>query len=179
MSNKKYRTSPHQTGRKDGDLVTFANDDGIVPETGEEWTAPELSEAEARRMLTRAARFLEGVIDTVARVQSTVDLEAMRKVIAEGMPVPDGIGWPKTEQPKTEQSKTETPQSSNHRKRPRGRMHPLLFMMSLGVKAARQLAQLMRLISPHITENLDSIRSMQASMRRAEQAARGEYTMNC
>ena len=132
MSNKKYHTSPHQTKREEGGAVVFANDDGIVPETGEEWTAQELSEAEARRMLTRAARFLEGVIDSIARVQSTIDLESMRKVIAEGMPVPDGIGWPKTEQPKTE-----TPQSSNHRKRPRGRMHPLLFMMSLGVKAAK------------------------------------------
>ena len=67
MSNKKYHTSPHQTKREEGGAVVFANDDGIVPETGEEWTAQELSEAEARRMLTRAARFLEGVIDSIAR----------------------------------------------------------------------------------------------------------------
>ena len=32
MSNKKYRTSPHQPERKDGDSVIFANDDGIEAE---------------------------------------------------------------------------------------------------------------------------------------------------
>lgn len=90
----------------------------------------EVGVAEARLMLSRAARLLDDVVCATRRALSAVDPAELDKLAAD---VPG-----------------DTPQPDDQRKRARGRKHPLLVMLALGTSAARHLKQALRVLHPEL-----------------------------
>lgn len=90
----------------------------------------EVGVAEARCMLSRAARLLDDVVCATRRALSAVDPAELDKLAAD--------------------EQGDILQPGDPRKRARGRKHPLLVMLALGTSAARHLKQALKVLHPEL-----------------------------
>lgn len=151
MSNKKYRNPPEQEQAPPKEAEEPAGDNDEADDTEVPYPPGSAKEGmgdipidvlEARRMLTRSARFLDTLEEIGIRVLHSVRVDDVRNVVAEEMPLAEGYkesGW---KEPKPE------PERSDHRKRPRGRKHPLLGLIMGVLQASKVKAQILKVLHP-------------------------------
>ena len=173
MSNKKYRTpapdtdseassgadpvgdapSPNPTAtRSDSGADAAPEKPDMVgdplPKPGERVlpaSVYDLTNENARAMLIRAAHFLDMMIQTSIDLLNTVSIKGLRDAIDENMPLPEAM----SEEDKRAW-KAKEPQSEDPKKRPRGRRHPLLSLVSWTISACRLQIKTLTMLRPEM-----------------------------
>lgn len=179
MSHRKYRTPAPATAAGDvaGDVVGDA-DNTPHDLTGENLTTlrerGELTDSEARLMLSDAVRFLDVLIESTLKLLGTVRLASLRDAIDKDMPLSKGLTALLAAQQGTEVQPV--PQSDSPQKRPRGRRHPLLSLISWAISAARLQVGILKMLKPHITTYADSYGNLMRSLKQAEAQAAHAYS---
>ncbi|MCA8910733.1 MAG: hypothetical protein KDB82_03425 [Planctomycetes bacterium] len=105
----------------------------------------DLTNENARAMLIRAAHFLDMMIQTSIDLLNTVSIKGLRDAIDENMPLPEAM----SEEDKRAW-KAKEPQSEDPKKRPRGRRHPLLSLVSWTISACRLQIKTLTMLRPEM-----------------------------
>ncbi|MEZ5993432.1 MAG: hypothetical protein R3E76_13925 [Planctomycetota bacterium] len=133
MSKKKKRRQVQQASGSVGVAVAPVSADpqpeSVLP------VLEHITEEDARRMLARAAWALDDVLGCARTALQNVKTEDLEKAIADDRYVVE-----------------ESTQTGESTKRPRGRKHPLLILMSLATSAARQQRNTLKLLQPQMFE---------------------------
>lgn len=116
-----------------------------------------LSDDEVKGYLANGVRFLHQTVTMTSHVLDTVDVKTLRRIVASdtdstslrkalkvlGRDADEVLG------PETGGGKQEAGTSSDWRKRPRGRRHPLLQLVALACSSVRLINQITRDTNPH------------------------------
>ena len=135
-------------------------------------------------MLGDIARFMWQIAMMTSGVLATVDVGKLREIVAADVALPayiiDELGkiTPKDRAPKPEQaSDAEQAPNRDHRKNPRGRRHPLVALLILGVQASRLHTQITQGTNPeaHNVEFFGDRLTREAQVRYDREKAREPY----
>jgi hypothetical protein len=96
-----------------------------------------LTDEQREAMRSDCMRLCWQVATMVSSVLDTVRLGDLRRIAAGDLPVPAGVidESGKVTDKLTEPPKPEESPHTDHRKRPRGRLHPIMILMKIGVQA--------------------------------------------
>ena len=143
-------------------------EDGVSPDLrmsaqGITATRERVTDEHMRWMFDNACQLLDQVTRIVSGVLDTVSIGDIRSVCADEFPVVRGAITPDGERASREVAEAKR----DHRKEPRGRVHPLLVLIKLGVQAARLLKQIGSGTHPHAANAMTLAERMEAEAQRA------------
>jgi hypothetical protein len=98
----------------------------------------EVTDDHARDMLDDISKFLLQLAHITSGVLSTIDVAAVRRIVAENAAMPGYM-------PEAEQAP-----DRDHRKNPRGRKHPLLTLVQFALQGVRMLLQITAAVHPNV-----------------------------
>jgi hypothetical protein len=116
----------------------------------------EVNDDVVRNMLDDVSKFLWQLAHITSGVLGTIDISAIRKIVAENAPMPDA---PEGRLPDSEQGP-----DRDHRKNPRGRKHPLITLVQFALQGVRMLLQVTAAVHPNVhgKESLDEQKHREA-----------------
>ena len=112
-------------------------------------TQSSFDQTAATEMLSTACKLLTQVSTIVSGVLELVPAAEVRRIVAEDQA-------------------TAAPEERDHRKAPRGRIHPLLVLIRIGVQAARLLKQIIGGTHPRTLNALSVAERMKREVEKAE-----------
>jgi hypothetical protein len=122
----------------------------------------------ARNMLDEISKFLLQLAHITSGVLGTIDVSAVRKIVAENAPMP-GVRVDRL--PDEEQAPDRDPSTGSgrdHRKNPRGRKHPLLTLVQFALQGVRMLLQITAAVHPNV-HGKESLEEKQAREKLKEE----------
>jgi hypothetical protein len=129
-------------------------------------TGEPLTDEQVRLYLSDCADFLRQIARITAAVVETIGIGQVRQIVAEEIPVAYGvIGEDGVLHP------TEMPARSDHRKNPRGRKHPVIALLQMGLQSVRLLQKIVYGTNPNAL-NAETLEQKKAR----EEAAEAERT---
>lgn len=166
------------------------NHDNVLPLGGENGTTPDLrmnylgvayrparlTDGMMAEMLGDACIFLSQLVAMTSGVLGTLRVGDVRKVVAAEMPVAahhikvDGTYSDKVQEPEPAKGDPSTGSGRDHRKKPRGRTHPLMQLIKFGLQAARLLRQIGSGTHPRAVNKLSQADKLAREARKTELA---------
>ena len=141
-----------------------------------------LSDGMVRQMMADVCQFLRQVVLITSNVVETVGIGQVRKILAAEVPIPRGIiledGTLNIGARAAESDKATSEQAErDHRKNPRGRRHPLIAFLMLGVQASRLIMTITQGTNPtaHDREPVQARLDREAQDKYDRERAREPY----